>query len=195
MKTELLTFQSNDFVEYFPYLCNDEIVEPTGNCEGRSIRASQIANLDISFGTLYFLNETDHKDPFYSPNSMRIYCYHCWNRSGDNLFDSVKQLEANGLNAFYHPVVGEQVLLIDGSYLQYLLNQKGSKNKLIKYQTEVSKLLKKMMREAHQVGVRFVYLENFAWKPSTGFYVNTTTYKINIEIAKKEVEKVFSKVV
>jgi hypothetical protein len=196
MTTEILTYQSNDFVEYFPYHLSDgKLVGPTTNCEGRSIRASEIANLDINFGSLYFLNANSGEDPHFAPNSTRIYTYHCWNRSGDNIFDSVEQLKALGYPDKYYPNVGEKVLVADASYLQYLLLKPGNHNQKTKNQMEISKEIKKIIRTAKLKGFRFLYLENFAWKPSTGFYMSSSDFKISVELCKKNLEKSFSEFV
>ena len=195
MKTEILTYQSNDFVPYFPYEVSGEMTTPKNNCEGRSVRTAQIANLDLDFGQVWVYDI--HKE--YEENIMGdagyvcLYTYHVWNINDGNLFDSIKQLEANNVPKRLHPSVGDEVMVVDCSYLQTLLNKGGSIQQQAKRQRQVIKQHKKILRNAKLAGYDMVYMAGFSWSVKDGFYLDTKTWNENIDIVEKKLEKVFSK--
>jgi len=189
-----MTLQSNDFVPYFEYIdTKGKVVGPDENCQYRSIRASQIANLDLDYGMVFqYLPQVKSFNPFAKYGYICLFSYHVWNIKGDKLYDSKKQREAIWGDEEYKETferfnVGDKVLVYDGEHLNALVKQ-GTR----KAGQAIQKCLHNLQLKAAMKGYRHIYIAGFSLNPINGHYMPLEDWNDEIDFHEKKVEKCFA---
>jgi hypothetical protein len=191
---KLMTLRSNDFVPYFdvnPYHSADSKnlrVSETNNCAYRTLRAADVAGLEIGWGML-FTNYNGRWNPIESNplqhHGFGIDCpFHIWNKQDNFLYDSPFQAKNSGWG---FSEIGSEVMVFSANHLQKKMNYHTPKS-----EQQVLNELKKAQYQAKMYGVKNLYVEGFSWNPWTGAFHTDKIIKENLLLAKETNRKYFS---
>lgn len=191
MKPQVKTIKSNDFISYFPFsFKNGQTVSDTNNCIPRSVKATQIANLDLDFGMLFIQDGGEYDSSFCNHGFYCIYSLHTWNTDNDgNIYDSNIQLNNLGCPLNEQFIYGSDVLVVDMEHLQKLVEKKGSIEQKIRNQLKAIKEIKKVQYQAKFIGIKHLYISGFSWNEKTNQYLNTKEWCECIEETEEILQK------
>jgi len=186
---EQMTLQSNDFVPYFEYYGSDGTPhEETANCASRSVRAAQIANLDLDYGMVFrYIPKVKSQNPLAKYGFICLFAYHVWNTKNDKLYDSNNQRRAiwgEDDDILYN--VGEKTLVYDGTHLNKLLLMNNKKS-----QKMICKALHDAQLKAAMKGCRNLYIAGFSWNPINGNYMSVEDWNEEMDTIEEKVSKIF----
>jgi hypothetical protein len=175
MKPQVKTIKSNDFIPYFPFsFKNQDEVNDTNNCFPRSVKAAQIANLDLDFGMLFIQDGGESDKTFCNHGFYCVYSLHTWNTDNDgNIYDSNFQLNNLKVPLDEQFIYGSDVLVVDMEHLQKLAEKKGNMEQKLKNQLKIVKEIKKVQFQAKFIGIKHLYISGFSWNERTNQYLNT----------------------
>lgn len=193
MTTQIKNIKSNDFVPYFDFeYQNGKRSCPKSNCTQRSVRASQIANIDLDFGMLFVQTGDTYNNPFNNHGFGCIYSYHTWNVDDNNIYDSKFQLTQLGVPSSEQFENDDLVMVVDMEYLQKLFEKKGTDNQIAKAHKKVMDDIKKVQYHAKIKGVKHLYISGFSYSYVRGSYYNTKDWIDDLNEVEKILEKTFA---
>ena len=192
MKPQIKTIKSNDFVPYFNFTYDNGVsTTPNCNCTPRSVRASQIANLDLDFGMLFIYTGETYDSVLTNHGYGCVYAYHTWNTDENSIYDSNFQLEQLGVDECDRLVMDDYVMVVDMEHLQALMEKKGTPSQIQKAHKKVVDEIKKVQFQAKLAGVKHLYISGFSYSIKSNMYMNTKEWNEDVDMVEKRFQEMF----